>query len=118
MAKRETHRPPRDEADLQPGFEPGARLNRNTNDWLDAIGPEDMDPDQKVELLEEYGFDLQDQDERVDLPRDADAEGYMVDDGDDPEIVGDELRSTLLDAEDNAAIRPVEDAVFDDLDQD
>lgn len=117
MTTNESRRPPRREHDLEPGWEPGERPNRDTNTWLDAIGPEDMSAAQKVEFLEEYGFDLQDQDEVIDLPPTADAEGYHIDVGDDPDEVGDELRSTPLDADDNLALRPVEDTVLDTLDE-
>jgi hypothetical protein len=118
MTDRPTRRPPQGDADLEPGFEPGERPSRDTDDWLDAVGPEDMSRDEKVELLEEYGFDLDDEDELIDLPITADAEGFKIDNGDDPDELGDELYATPVDADDNLSVRPVEDEAIEDIDGD
>ena len=115
MRKNDMRPPPGGEADLQPGWEEGERPNRVTEDWLETIGPEDMDRDTVVEMLEEYGFDFQDDDEQLDLPKTADVGGYNVDEGD-PDELGETIGLTLLDAEDNTSLRPVEDQAIDDLD--
>ena len=118
MTKQQPPRPAGGEANLNPDWEPGERPNRATDDWFETIGPEDMDPETKIEMLQEYGFDKQDQDEILDLPPTADYLGYNIEEGEDPDEVGDELYSTPVDAEDNHALRPVEDEAIEDLDED
>jgi len=44
------------------------RPARDTEDWLAAIGPEDEDREVILDGLEDYGFDLRDEDDQNDNP--------------------------------------------------
>jgi hypothetical protein len=91
---------------------------RKDGDWFNAIGPEDEDPDVIQDGLEQYGFDKFDVDDLVSLPSAAPMGGLLLDNGDDPDEVGDELYATLVDADDNLSFRPLEDLVIEELDGD
>lgn len=41
---------------------------REEPEWFDDIGPEDADPEEVMENLDEYGFDIMDDDEDLSLP--------------------------------------------------
>lgn len=88
---------------------------RDRADWIESIGPEDEDPEVILDQLEDYGWDELDDVVEMSLPSAHPAEWWKSDSGDDPDVVGDELYSTLIDANDNLSLRPVEDQVMDDL---
>ena len=97
------------------------RPARDTEDWLDAIGPEDMSRERVVQNLEQYGFDIQDDDEKLSLESSDQEFGGGYENGayTDVEEVGDLIgHDTPLDAEQMTSLRPTEDEVLDELDGD
>jgi hypothetical protein len=88
------------------------------NDWLDAIGPEDMSRERVIENLEEFGFDIADDDDELSLESD-DQEfggGYANGAYTDVEEVGDLIdEDTPLDADEPSSFRPVEDEAIGDI---
>lgn len=86
---------------------------RDTAEWLEAIGPEDMDRERVMENLEEYGFDLMDDDERLSVPSATEAPGWDLENSETmAEEVGDQLDELDL----NGSFRPVEDDVIENFD--
>lgn len=97
------------------------RPARDTEDWLDAIGPEDMSRERVVENLEQYGFDIYDDDEQLSLESTDQEFGGGYENGayTDVEEVGDLItHDTPLDAEQDLSLRPTEDEVIADIDGD
>ncbi len=47
----------RKEQNIQSYRDDEERPNRDTEDWLETIGPEDMDRERVIENLEDYGWD-------------------------------------------------------------
>lgn len=89
---------------------------RDTADWVEDIGPEDMSVERKMENLQEYGFDIMGEDDFVSQPvMPSDMPDWTEDNRDDlfnPENrgIGERLEHT---DSDNGSFRPVEDAVID-----
>lgn len=104
---------------IQSYDDPAERPARDTEDWLEAIGPEDMDRDRVIQNLEQYGFDIMDDDDELSLESD-DQEfggGYANGAYTDIEEVGDRItHDTPLDAEQELDLRPTEEEVIDELD--
>lgn len=101
--------------------DPRERPARDTDDWLDAVGPEDMSRDRVVDNLEEFGFDIADDDEQLSLESDDQEFGGAYQNGAYTDIneVGDRIdQDTPLDAEedDEEDFRPTEDEAVDELD--
>ena len=97
------------------------RPARDTGDWLDAIGPEDMSRARVIDNLEEFGFDLQDDDDELSLESTGQEFGGGYENGayTDVEEIGDLIdQDTPLDANEVTSLRPTEDAAEDDLDGD
>lgn len=93
----------------------------DTDNWLDAIGPEDLSRDRVIENLEAFGFDLQDDDDELSLESSDQAwgEGYANGAYTDIEEVGDRIdQETPLDADEVDSLRPTEDTALDELDLD
>lgn len=88
---------------------------RDIADELEVIGPDDLDPDVKMENLEEYGFDLMDQDELLSVPSATPTPGWELEPSLDEPRTEEELRSMANDSE---GFRPVEDDVIAELDDD
>ncbi len=82
---------------------------------IEAIGPDDEDPGVKMENLEEYGFDLMDQDEVLSVPSATPTPGWELEPFIDEPRTEDEIRGMANDSE---GLRPVEDDVIADLDDD
>ncbi|WP_119069536.1 hypothetical protein [Aggregatilinea lenta] len=82
---------------------------------LEVIGPEDEDPEVIEENLEEYGYDLMDNDEIVSVPSAGPTPGWESDTGVDEDDPNDRLRGMANDSEGE---RPVEDEAIADLDGD
>jgi hypothetical protein len=120
MAKQEQTRPRReDELDpqrTQSYDDPRERPARDTGDWLDAIGPEGMSRDRKIENLEEYGAD---DDEQLSLESSDQEFGGAYQNGAYTDVVevGDLIdEDTPLDAEEQDELRPTEAEVIAELD--
>jgi hypothetical protein len=97
---------------------PEDRPADDTDNWLDAIGPEDLSRDRVIENLEAFGFDLQDDDDELSLESDDQAwgEGYANGAYTDIEEVGDRIdQETPLDADEVDSLRPTEDTALDEL---
>lgn len=98
---------------------PGERPNRDTDNWLETIGPEDMDRDRVVDKLEDYGWDVLEKDEKLSLPT-ADEGSYVggYEQGAYVDVVevGDlEWQNTPVDADQPDTFRPTEDEAFDEI---
>lgn len=91
---------------------------RERGDWFDAIGPEGEDPDVIEDALEDYGWDKMDDVIEMSLPSGEETLWWKSDTEDDPDVIGDTFGETPVDAEDNLSVRPVEDAVIEELDGD
>ena len=101
--------------------DPLERPNRDTDNWLDAIGPEGLSRDRVVDNLEEFGFDLEDDDDELSLES-TDQEfggGYANGAYTDVEEIGDIIyQRTPLDGDDVTSLRPTEDEAEEDLNDD
>jgi|FLYN01.1.fsa_nt_gi hypothetical protein len=91
--------------------------DRDYADWVKDIGPEDMDRETVMENLEDYGFEVMDEDTWVSNPTTESDMPDWVDDETEPtpRMTEDLLEEQL--SNDNAT-RPVEDVVIDRLDGD
>ncbi|MFO7322800.1 MAG: hypothetical protein DIU68_013810 [Chloroflexota bacterium] len=107
----------RKEQNIQSYRDDEERPNRDTEDWLETIGPEDMDRERVIENLEDYGWDKLDDDEALSLEsaeRGSYVEGYEDGAIEDVVEIGDlEAQDTPVDADEPASFRPTEDEVFD-----
>lgn len=97
------------------------RPARDTDDWIETIGPEDMSRERVAENLEQYGFDIMDDDDELSLES-SDQEfggGYANGAYKDVVEVGDLItHNTPLDAEQELSQRPTEDEVIDETQDD
>jgi hypothetical protein len=91
--------------------------DRDYADWVKDIGPEDMDRERVVENLENYGFEVMDEDVWVSNPT---TESDMPDWVDDESEPTPHLTANLMEEQLSAgnAPRPVEDEVTQRLDGD
>lgn len=99
--------------------DPQDRPASDTDDWLADIGPEELSRDRVIENLEEYGFDIQDDDDELSLESSGQefGGGYVNGAYTDVEEVGDLIsQDTPLDANEVNSLRPTEDEVLDELD--
>jgi hypothetical protein len=88
---------------------------RDTAEWLEVLGPEDMDRERVMDNLEEYGFDLMDDDERLSVPSATETPGWDLENA---ETMSDEVGEQLNQLDLGDQFRPVEDDVIDELDED
>jgi len=104
-----------------PSDDPQDRPSRDTADWLESIGPEDLSRERVVENLEAFGFDIQDDDDELSLESTGQEYGGGYENGayTDVEEIGDLIgQGTPLDADEMTSLRPTEDEAADDLDGD